>query len=135
MANDELLAVIAILVATASISYAFFLHSRYQQLQRDHQRTRLLGRMTDCSIVIRKVLRDMEQYKDFTQVAFGDDPNDIPDLNDTLRKIENLKNSFSDYEQDTPLEKLQEATDHIDKVFRLMKNIAAKSPATASGPH
>ena len=133
MSNYQLLSIISILLAALSLSYVFFLHSRYQQLRRDHQRTRLLGRMTDCSLIIRKILQDMGQYESFMQAAFGDNPKDIPDLNDTLAKIESLKNSFTDYEQETSLEKLQEATDHIEKVYRLMQNIANKSPAPSAG--
>ena len=89
--------------------------------------------MTDCSLIIRKILQDMGQYESFMQAAFGDNPKDIPDLNDTLAKIESLKNSFTDYEQETSLEKLQEATEHIEKVYRLMQNIANKSPAPSAG--
>ena len=133
MTDTTILATLSILIAAAALSYSFFLHSRYQQLRRDHQRTRLLGRMTDCSFIIRKILQDMSQYESFIQAAFGDNPKDIPDLNDTLAKIESLKNSFTDYEQETSLEKLQEATEHIEKVYRLMQNIANKSPAPSAG--
>lgn len=92
-------------------------------------RTRLLGRLSDCSHLIRLIIKDLDQYPGYTEIAFGDNPADIPDLPTTLAKIEGLSTSFSDYDQETGMDKLTEAMDHIEKIHALMRTIAAKSPA------
>jgi hypothetical protein len=132
MSNAFFLSVIATILAATSLSINIYLLSQNQQLRRDVLRTRLLSRMTECSFVIRRVMQDLNQYEGFSSIAFGNDPANIPDLDATLAKIERLKAGFSDYSQDTRLEKLLEATDHIEKILALMQNVAAKSPGAAA---
>lgn len=133
MSDVFFLSVIATIVAATSLSINFYLISQNNQLKRDVLRTRLLSRMTECSIIIHKIMQDLEQYQGFSQIAFGNDPDNIPDLDATLAKIEKLKGGFSDYSQNTPLEKLVEAAEHIEKVLALMQSIAAKSPRVVGG--
>jgi hypothetical protein len=133
MTNAFFLAAIATIIAATSLSITLYLAAQHQQLKRDLLRTRVLNRMTECSIVIHRILQDMNRYENFTHIAFGDDPGNIPDLDETLSKIEQLKSGFSDYAQDTPIEKLTEASDHIEKVLSLMQGIAAKSPGNRQG--
>jgi hypothetical protein len=128
MTDSFLISVSAAIVAATSLSITIYLAGQYRQLRRDLLRTRLLSRMTECGIIIQQIMRDMERYENFRMIAFGDNPENIPDLDETLIKIEHLKNGFSDYSQDTPLVKLIEASDHIEKVLSLMQGIAAKSP-------
>jgi|GEM_PF-6452871 len=135
MSEVFFLAVIAMLLAAFSLSYAFYLNSELNRLKRDQQRGRLLNQMTECTTVIGKIMQDMNQYEEYSRTAFGDNPQDIPNLTETLIKIENLRASFSDYTQETSMEKLQEATGQIDKVLALMKSIAAKSPRLQAGKH
>jgi len=122
------LSVIAILLAAFSLSYAFYINSQFTRLQRDQQRGRLLNQMAECTATIDKIMEDMNRYEEYSRNAFGNNPQDTPNLTDTLTKIESLRVSFSDYSQDTPIEKLHEATGQIEKVLTLMKSIAAKSP-------
>jgi len=75
----------------------------------------------------------MGRYEDYGRNAFGDDPQDVPDLRETLNKVEALRSSFSDYSHETPVEKLVQATAQIEKVLGLMRGIAAKSPRLHSG--
>ena len=126
------LSVIALLVAAISLAYTLYINRQYKQLKRDQQRTRLLNRMTECTLVINGIMEDMSHYEDYSRNAFGDNPQDIPDLGDTLIKVENLRSSFSDYSQETPVEKLLEATLQIEKVLGLMRGIAARSPRLSS---
>ena len=128
MTDSFLISVSAAIVAATSLSITIYLAGQYRQLRRDLLRTRLLSRMTECGIIIQQIMRDMERYENFRMTAFGDNPENIPDLDETLIKIEHLKNGFSDYSQETPLVKLIEASDHIEKVLSLMQGIAAKSP-------
>jgi hypothetical protein len=88
----------------------------------------LLNRITDCTIVIEKIMYDLERYDSFKQLAFGDNPQDAPKLSDTLEKIQYLRSTMSDYSQSTSLDNLTDATDRIEQVLMLMNSIAAKSP-------
>ena len=133
MSDVFFLSVIATILAATSLSINFYLISQNNQLKRDALRTRLLSRMTECSIIIHTIMQDLNQYEGFSQIAFGNDPDNIPDLDATLAKIERLKSGFSDYSQNTQLDKLMEAADHIEKILALMQNIAAKSPRVANG--
>ena len=133
MSDVLFLSVIATILAATSLSINFYLINQNNQLKRDALRTRLLSRMTECSIVIHQIMQDLNQYEGYSQIAFGNDPDNIPDLDATLNKIEGLKGGFSDYSHNTRLEKLVEAADHIEKILALMQNIAAKSPRVASG--
>ena len=135
MSEVFFVSVIAILIAVFSLSYAFYLSNELARLKRDLQRGRLLNQMTECTIVIGRIMQDMSQYEEYSNTAFGDNPQDVPNLTETLAKIENLRASFSDYTQETSIEKLQEATGQIDKVLALMKGIAAKSPRLQEGKH
>lgn len=128
-----IIALIALLLAAGSLAYAIHSSRHIRQLERDQQRTRLLNRMTECTVIINQIMEDMGRYEDYGRKAFGDNPQDIPDLTETLQKVENLHASFSDYNQETTLEQLAQATTQIEKVLALMKNVAAKSPRLHSG--
>ncbi|MCW8963071.1 MAG: hypothetical protein OQL16_04680 [Gammaproteobacteria bacterium] len=127
------ISVIAMLFAAVALAYALNINSQYKQLRRDLHRTRLLNRMTECTVVIGNIMEDMGRYEDYGRNAFGDDPQDVPDLRETLNKVEALRSSFSDYSHETPVEKLVQATGQIEKVLGLMRGVAAKSPRLHSG--
>jgi len=89
--------------------------------------------MTECTVVISTIMEDMGRYEDYGRNAFGDNPQDFPNLSDTLNRVESLRSSFSDYSHKTPVDQLVQATGHIEKVLDLMRGIAAKSPRLQSG--
>ena len=123
-----IISLIALLVATVSLAYTLYINRRYKQLRRDQHRTRLLNRMTECTVVISTIMEDMGRYEEYGRNAFGNDPQDVPNLPDTLNKVEALRSSFSDYSQETPIDNLLQANGQIEKVLGLMRGIAAKSP-------